>query len=304
MPRARKPQRIVVAGASGLIGVELVRQLREQGDEVVRLVRGTPSAPDEVNWAPASGVLDDGVLDGTDAVVNLAGASIGRIPWTPKYRRTLVESRIGPTRLLAEAMGRVANPPKAFLSASAVGFYGDRPGVRLTEDSEPGKGFLPRLVEDWEAAARLAPWRTRVVHLRTAVVVAPKGGGLGPVKTLTSFGLGARFGSGGQVWPWISLYDEAAAIRHLLRSRLRGAVNLAGPTPATSDRITHDYARLMRRPYLFVVPEAFVRLLGEAGQRLLLDSATVLPVKLEADGFRWRDETVDSAIAAALAKGD
>lgn len=301
MPRPRKPIRVLIAGSSGLVGQELIRQLRESGDEVVRLVRHAASAPDERTWDPTSGSMDPALLQDVDGVINLAGASIGRIPWTSGYRRELRESRIGPTTVLAEALARAKPRPKFLLNASAAGYYGDRPGERLTEFEEPGRGFLPQLVVDWEAASRLAPRGVRVVQLRSAVVVA-RSGGLAPVRVLTSFGLGARFGSGGQYWPWISLYDEAAAIRHLTRSALSGAVNLAGPTPATSDRVTHEFALAMGRPYFFTVPTFAVRALGEAGQRLLLDSMQLVPDRLMADGFRWRHETVRDAITAALGR--
>ncbi len=292
--------RILTAGASGLIGSELIRQLREGGHRVTRLVRRAPSGPDEVRWQPETGDLPDRTLDGVDAVISLSGASVGRIPWTPAYRRTLLKSRVVPTRALAEAMTAAANPPEVFLSASAVGFYGDRPGEVLTEKSSPGRGFFPELVSEWEATARLAPAATRVVTARSAVVVA-RGGGFGPVRMLTSLGLGTRFGTGQQSWPWISLHDEAAALRHLLASSLNGAVNLVGPTPATSDEITATYARLLRRPYVFRAPAPLVRLLGEAGQRLLLDSMDVRPERLRDDGFEWRHPRVGDAIAAALA---
>jgi uncharacterized protein (TIGR01777 family) len=196
-------------------------------------------------------------------------------------------------------MNQVATPPAVFLSASAVGLSGDRPGERLTEESAAGDGFFPGLVTAWEGAAALAPKKTRVVNLRSAVVVA-RDGGLAAVRVLTGLGLGARFATGGQYWPWISLHDEAAAIRHLMTSKLSGPVNLAGPTPATSDRIPRAYARRMHRPYRLRVPEGAVRLLGEAGERLLLDSTKVYPARLEADGFEWRHRRVEQAIDAVF----
>jgi uncharacterized protein (TIGR01777 family) len=296
----RRPLRVLIAGASGLIGTEVTRQLREDGHTVLKLVRRQPAAEDEINWAPSARTMDFRLLGEVDAVINLSGASVGRIPWTSGYKRTLRESRVQPTQALAEAMNQVKTPPKVFISGSAVGIYGDRPGQKITEDSAPGEGFFPELVTAWEAAAALAPKKTRVVNIRSAVVVA-HGGGLEPVRLLTNLGLGSRFATGGQYWPWISLYDEAAAIRHLLTSKLSGPVNLAGPIPATSDRITHAYAERMHRPYLFRIPEPFVKLLGEAGERLLLDSARVEPTRLEADGFRWRHRRVEDAIDAVIA---
>jgi uncharacterized protein (TIGR01777 family) len=291
--------RVLLAGGSGLIGRELTAQLLGGGHEVRRLVRRRPSAPDEVTWAPSVHKIDPSVLGEVDAVINLSGATVGRLPWTPSYKKELRASRVDATLTLAEAMSQVATPPAVFLSGSAVGFYGDRPGETLTEESAAGTGFFPELVTDWEAATAATPKKTRVVHLRSAVVVA-HGGGLAPVRVLTGLGLGSRFATGGQYWPWISLYDEVAAIRHLLTSKLSGAVNLAGPTPATSDRITHAYATRMHRPYLLRVPEFAVKLLGEGGERLLLDSAQVEPAKLEADGFEWRDRTVEQAIDAVF----
>ena len=298
----RNALRVLIAGASGLIGTELAAQLRADGHEVLTLVRRRPASDGEVNWAPSARTMDFRVLGEVDAVVNLSGASVGRIPWTPGYKRTLRDSRVQPTQTLAEGMNQVATPPAVFLSGSAVGFYGDRPGERLTEDSAAGAGFFPDLVTEWEAAASLAPKKTRVVNLRSAVVVAHDGG-LAPVRTLTGLGLGSRFSTGGQYWPWISLHDEVAAIRHLLTSQLSGPVNLAGPTPATSDRITHAYARRMHRPYLFRIPEGLVKLLGEAGERLLLDSTKVVPTRLEADGFEWKHRRVEQAIDAIFETG-
>lgn len=292
--------RVMVAGASGFIGTELVRQLRENGDEVLTLVRRAPTAPDEVNWAPSAHMLDSNALEGVDAVVNLSGASLARLPWTPRYRREILSSRLQATRALTEAMQMATTPPKVFLSGSAVGIYGDRPGERLLESSARGAGFLSDVVEAWEAAAALAPAKTRTVTLRTGLVLGD-GGSLAPIRALTRFGLGSRLGTGGDIWPWISLYDEAAAIRHLLRSPLRGPVNLVGPTAATSDRITGYVARTLHRPYAFAVPEWAIGLgLQDAGHELLLSSQRVLPDRLLADGFEFRHQRVEQALDAAL----
>ncbi|GHF11361.1 TIGR01777 family oxidoreductase [Pseudolysinimonas yzui] len=293
--------RIVIAGASGLIGQPLVRALRAGGHRVTTLVRRAPKSANEVRWDPDAGQLDPAVLTGADAVINLSGASIARIPWTNSYRRELVSSRINATRLLAETMAGMPAPPATFLSGSAIGFYGDRPRVRLDDDSPRGSGFVPDLVLAWEQAAGLAPPQTRVVTLRTSVVVA-KSGGLAPVRLLTTFGLGARFGSGRQFWPWISLEDEVRAIVHLLTSTISGPVVLAGPTPATADEITAAYAEALRRPRFLWVPAWAIRLaLGDAGEHLLLADVQLQPVRLAADGFEWRHRTVRDAIDAALA---
>ena len=245
-------------------------------------------------------MLDSSVMDGVDAVINLSGASIGRLPWTRNYKKQILDSRVQATRTLVEAMARATTPPRVFLSGSAVGIYGDRPGERLTEDSKRGSGFLGDVVEAWEQAAQLRPAKTRLVTLRTGVVIG-KGGSLLPVMALTRFGLGTRLGTGGDIWPWISLYDEAAAIRHLLTSTLSGPVNLVGPTPATSDRITRHVARRMHRWYPFVAPSWVIGVaLQDAGPALLMSSQQIVPTKLLADGFTFRDSTVEQAIDAFL----
>jgi uncharacterized protein (TIGR01777 family) len=288
-------RRVLIAGASGLIGTELVRQLNDDGAETVRLVRRDVRAPDEAQWNART--LDPAVVDGVDAVVCLSGATVGRIPWTPAYRRTLVDSRVRPTVALAEAIVAAERPPSVFIGGSAVGFYGSRPGETLTEESAPGTGFFPELVTAWEAAAGIAAASTRLVVARSAVVVA-KSGGLAPIRLLTQFGLGAGFGPGRQYWPWISLHDEAAALRHLLASTLRGPVNVTSPTPATSHEITDAYAEVMRRPHLLRVPSIAVKALGEAGTRLLLDDARVVPQRLLDDGFAWKHPTIRDAVSA------
>lgn len=292
---------VLISGASGLIGVELVRQLRDSGHEVMKLVRREPAAKDEHNWAPSAGIIDAGLLETADVVVNLSGASLGRIPWTATYRKEILSSRLAATRTLAQAMGRAAKPPKTFLSASAVGIYGDRPGERLTDDAPRGTGFLSDVVDQWETVSRMAPEKTRVVNFRTGFVVGD-GGGMSPLLLLTKLGLGARIATGGQHLPWISLYDEAAAIRHLMTSGLSGTVNLTGPIPATMDRMTRHLARAMHRPYLFALPEKLLTVaMGDAARGLLLPSQKILPTRLLADGFSFRDPTVELAVDALLA---
>jgi uncharacterized protein (TIGR01777 family) len=265
---------------------------------VTRLVRRDARAGDEVRWDGVT--LDPAVVDGVDGVVNLSGATVGRIPWTPAYRRTLVDSRIRPTAALAEAIVAASAPPSVFVSASAVGIYGDRPGEVLDETSSTGDGFFPALCTAWEAASAIAAGATRVVNPRTAVVISHDGGAMTPIRILTSFGLGAGFGRGDQFWPWISLHDEVSALMHLLFSKLSGAVILAGPTPATSDEITEAYAHVLRRPHLLRVPTIGVKALGEAGSRLLLDDMHVVPAKLTEDGFVWAQPTITDAVRAIV----
>lgn len=289
---------IVIGGASGFVGTELLHQLGESGHTVVRLVRREAQGPSESRWNPAAGEIDVSVVDGADAVINLSGASLARLPWTVGYRREMLSSRLEATSTLARAISAAATPPSTFLSGSAVGFYGDRPDEDLTEQSPKGEGFLADLVQQWEQAAQQVPSSTRVVLLRTGIVVG-RGGAFTPLELLTKVGLGSKLGNGQARWPWISLHDEAAAIMHLLTSELSGPVNLAGPTPATSDAITQRLAVALGRPRIWTIPAPIIStVLGAAGRDLLLPSQRVLPTRLVGDGFEFRDETVESAIRA------
>lgn len=293
--------RVLVAGASGFVGTALVASLEAHGHQVVRLVRRRASATGESSWSPVSGVIDVGEVERADAVVNLSGASLARLPWTRRYRDEILASRIAATRTLADAMRHARTPPAVFLSASAVGVYGDRPGERLSERATRGDGFLADVVAQWEAQARLAPPATRTVLLRSGIVVGD-GGALGRVAKLTRLGLSARLGTGGQHWPWISLDDEVRAIVHLLDSSLTGPVNLVGPTPATADHVLAALAARLHRPYLLAAPERVLELaLGVAADELLLASQKAVPERLLDDGFAFARPRVEDAIDAMLA---
>jgi uncharacterized protein (TIGR01777 family) len=292
--------RVLVAGASGFIGSAVTARLTDAGHDVLRLVRRRSTAADEVAWSPAAGIVDFTVMDRVDAVLNLSGASMTRLPWTRRYRDEILESRVTATRTLADAMRKAASPPSVFLSGSAVGIYGDRPGELLTEHSSPGAGFLADVVGRWEAAAQLAPAETRTVLLRTGIIVG-RGGAFRPIMRLTRSGASGRLGTGGQHWPWIALDDEVEAIAHLLDSRVSGPVNLAGPTPATADRVMTAMAERMHRPYAFTVPERMLEVaLGRAADELLLSSQKVRPQRLIDDGFRFQHVTVETALDAML----
>jgi uncharacterized protein (TIGR01777 family) len=292
--------RVLVAGASGFIGTAVTSRLVEEGNEVLRLVRRRAHAEDEVSWSPASGIIDFTVMDRVDAVLNLSGASLTRLPWSRRYRDEIMESRVAATRTLADAMRKASSPPAAFLSGSAVGIYGDRPGELLTEHSVPGKGFLADVVGRWEAAAQLAPSETRTVLLRTGIIVG-HGGAFKPVMRLTRTGASGRLSTGGQHWPWIALDDEVGAIVHLLGSSISGPVNLVGPTPSTADRIMAAVAERLHRPYAFQVPGPLLKLgLGAAAEDLLLSSQKVRPQRLIDDGYRFLHPTVEAALDAML----
>lgn len=294
-------RRVVVAGASGLIGSALVESLRADGVEVSRLVRHPPTAPDEIEWLTDAAPLDPGALAGAQAVVGLNGASIGRFPWTARYRNTLLWSRITPTQALARAVRELGADAPAFVSASAVGYYGSAPGTRLDETSPRGETFLADLCGEWEAAARGAGDQARVALLRTAPVIH-RDGVLKPLMLLTDFGVSGPIGRGTQVWPWISLDDEVRAIRHVIDTGITGPVNLTGPTRATANDLGFALAVRRNRPFVLRAPVWAMRaVLGaDATEALLTTDADVAPAVLEESGFVFRHRTVDEAVAAAV----
>jgi len=292
--------KIVIAGASGLIGRTLAGALEADGVEVVRLVRRPPRAPGEVRWLDEAALAPE-VLSGATAVVNLNGASIGRLPWGARYREELVRSRLRPTRTLAEALAHLGADAPPLISASAVGFYGDRPGEQLDETSGPGRTFLAELCVRWEQEALAAAEVTRVALLRTAPVLHPRAV-LRPMIALTRLGLGGPLGRGTQHWPWISLTDEVRAIRHVIDSDLHGPVNLTGPLTATARDIGYALARRLHRPFLLPAPAWALRLAlsRAAADSLLLSDAAVTPDVLLASGFTFEHRTVDAALDSVI----
>lgn len=295
-------ERIVLAGASGLIGRALEAELQARGADVHHLVRRDPLSRNEHRWSPERSELDASLLAGADALVSLNGASVGHLPWTKPYRRLLRASRIDATRTLASAVSELGpEAPTAWLSASAVGFYGDRPGEVLTEASTAGDTFLARLCVDWEAEALAAAAYTRVVLLRTAPVVHPEGV-LKPMIALTKLGLGGPLGGGRQIWPWISLTDEVRGILHALDRGLRGPINLTGPTVASANDIGRELARQLRRPFLLPAPSFALNLaLGrDTSESLLTSDAAVRPDALLGSGFKFEHATPAAAIRASL----
>jgi uncharacterized protein (TIGR01777 family) len=294
--------RVTVTGSSGLIGSALVRALRQDGHDVVRLVRREPSAPDEARWSPADGCVEAAALESTDAVVHLAGAGVGDRPWTKAYKRRIRDSRLDGTRTLAEAIAAAEHRPPVLVCGSAIGFYGDTGDREADEKSPMGTGFLAALVRDWEAAA--APAReagVRVVHPRTGVVLARGGGIVGRTLPLFRLGIGGRLGDGTQWTSWISLADEVAALRFLIEHEVAGPVNLTAPNPVTNAAYTAALARALHRPARLAVPKAVLRAaLRDFADEGPLVSQRVLPRRLEDAGFRFRHPDVDSALAALL----
>ena len=281
--------KVVVTGASGLIGSALVVRLRAGGHEVVRLVRRPPEAADEVSWDPEGGTVEMEGLAGVEAAVHLAGAGVGDHRWTDEYKRTIRDSRVLGTRTLVKALTALEPLPRVLVSGSAVGFYGDRGDEELTEQSPGGQGFLANVVRAWEAETEpAAAAGIRVAQIRTGLVMAPSGGAFGRLLPLIKLGLGGPLGSGKQWWPWITLEDQLAAIEFLLEQDISGPVNLSAPHPARQKDVVRAIARAAHRPALLPAPRLALRIgLGEFSDDIL-DSQRVLPGRLRAAGFTFR----------------
>jgi uncharacterized protein len=304
--------KIAITGSSGLIGTALTASLRADGHQVVRLVRRPPRADgahsgDEVRWDPRAADAGDPALSGVDAVAHLAGAGVGDHRWTAAYKAEIRASRVLATRALASALAATEPAPKAFICASAIGWYGDTGGRDVTESAPAGKAFLSRVVHDWEAAADPAREAgIRVAHLRSGLVLGAGGGVLGRLALPARLGVLPRFGDGHQVMSWISLTDEIRAIRFLLddagADERSGAYNLTAPNPVTDDELTAALHAAFKRPDFrwLRVPAFMLRLgLGEMSSELLT-SARVLPARLLDAGFEFDHSTVSAALAAEL----
>lgn len=295
--------RILVTGSSGLIGSALVDSLQGLGHDVRRLVRRPPSRANEWRWDPTSRELDPRALDGVEAVIHLAGAAVSGRRWTAGYKRTVLDSRVDGTTTIAEAVARTPGTVKVLLSASAVGWYGERGDDLLTEDEPRGAGFLADVVEGWEAATSAASDAgIRVVNLRTGIVLSAAGGALGTVLPLFKLGLGGKLGDGHQWMPWIALPDEIAAIRFAVtHDALSGPVNLAAPNPVRNVDYTHAVGRAVHRPTLLTVPRFALRaaLPGFADEGALV-SQRVVPRKLLDAGFAFGLPDLDAALSAVL----
>ncbi len=287
-------RRVVIAGASGLIGRALSSALRREGTEVRRLVRRPPAGPAEFAWDPAAGTLDARALDGADGVLNLSGRSIASGRWTRGARAEMVESRVRSTRLLVDTIGTMPVRPAVLVSASAIGYYGNRGDEILTEASPAGHGFLADLVRAWEAEAlRASAWGARVVCTRFGLILAREGGALKPMLPLFRLGLGGPLGSGRQWWSWIHLDDVVAAIIAAITApALEGPVNVVGPQPVSNRDFARALGAALHRPAVLPAPAAALRLiLGGMADEMILSSQRVLPTKLQAQGFafRWPD---------------
>jgi hypothetical protein len=293
---------VAITGSSGLIGTALREALTTAGHRVVPVVRG-PAGGQAVSWDPRAGTIDGAGLEGLDAVVHLAGAGIGDHRWTDAYKKELVDSRVDSTSLLARTLAQRQRPPAVLVSASAVGWYGDRGDEVLDESSTPGTGFLADLCQHWEAAARPASEAgIRVVHPRSGVVLSSRGGALKKQLPLFKLGLGGRMGSGQQWFSWISLADEVAALVHLLGAGVAGPVNLTAPNPVRNAEFTSALGSAVHRPTVLPIPSFGPKLLlgSELADVLLYEGQRVVPAALEASGFAFALPTIDSALDSLL----
>jgi uncharacterized protein len=293
-----------ITGASGLIGSALTARLTAEGHTTTPFVRRDPRAG-EIGWNPASGELDPNNLTSLDAIVHLAGAGIGDHRWTDEYKRTLLDSRVDGTTLLAETLAQLGpDGPRVLLSGSAVGFYGDRGDEVVDEHSEAGDGFLTEICVAWEGATTAAASAgVRVAHLRTGIVLSKQGGALKKMLPLFRFGVGGRFGSGEQWMSWISITDHVRAVQHLLTADIEGPVNLTAPNPVRNHEFAATLATVLHRPAFLPVPAFGPKLLlgSELADTLLFDGQRVDPAVLRADAnFAFDHPDLESALRAVL----
>lgn len=273
---------------------------------MARLVRSRPApGSSDVAWDPVAGTIDAGALQGTEAVVHLAGEGIASRRWNAEHKRRVLDSRVQGTRLLSETLAKLDPRPQVLVSASAVGYYGDRGDETITEDSPPGQGFLAEVCTQWEAAAAAAvDAGIRVVHPRTGIVLSPEGGALKTQLPLFRFGLGGRLGSGRNWVPWISLDDEVGAIVHCIDHDLRGPVNLTAPSPVTNAEFTKALGRVLGRPTVVAAPNfALGIVLGrEMAKELLLAGQRALPTRLQQSGYAFRHPELEGALRDLLGR--
>jgi len=291
------PQRIAISGASGLIGTALVGYLKSEGHTVQRLVRRPVVAPDEIQWDPKTGYVDIEALRGVDAVIHLAGVGVGDKRWSKKYKAEILNSRLLGTTAIANAVNEVK--PQVFISASAIGWYGESGNRAVIESDKAGDDFLAAVCREWEAAADLATG-TRVVKIRTGLVLDPTGGALGRMLPLFRFGLGGKLGNGKQWWSWITLHDQIRAIAFLLEHNISGPVNITSPNPVTNQEFTSALARALHRPALFPAPAFALKIALGGFSSEILGSKKVTPAVLAEAGFIWDYPHITSALTALI----
>jgi uncharacterized protein (TIGR01777 family) len=297
--------KVLMTGSSGFLGRALTRALHGRGHTVAPLVRREPRPQSgEIQWDPGAGVIEPRDLEGADAAIHLAGVNIGNRRWTEQHKARALDSRVRGTRLFSEALAALASPPEVLLSASGIGYYGDRGDEVLTEVSEPGSDFMARICRAWEGQTE--PARAagiRVVNHRTGPVLHPSGGIFQPMLLPFRLGLGARLGRGEQWWSWITLADYVEAIIYVMgNSEVVGPVNLVAPQPVTNAEFTTALGRALRRPAVLIVPSAVLRIAfgTEMADELLLVSQRVRPAVLERAGYVFTHARLDDALASLV----
>lgn len=294
--------KILLSGSHGLVGKALINALTSDGHEIVRLVRNKPNGA-EIEWHPNQAKLDASSLEGLDAVVHLAGESIASGRWSDEKKRAIRDSRVKGTSLLSDALARLSRPPPVFVSASAIGYYGNRGDELLTENSTPGDDFLANVCVEWENATRAAMEKgIRTIHARFGIILDANEGALGKMLTPFRMGVGGRVGNGKQWMSWIAIEDVVKGLKFLLGDgSTRGPVNFVAPNPVTNAEFTKTLGRVLSKPTFLPMPEFGVRLaFGEMGDTLLLSSQRVKPSVLEQKGFGFRYSTLDQALRQIL----
>jgi uncharacterized protein len=296
---------ILLTGSAGLIGSALGSFLTGNHHHVLKLVRRDQPGPGEIRWDPVSGTLDTQALEGVDAVVHLAGENISSGRWTAEKKRRIRESRIQGTRVLAQSISRLFDPPKVLVSISATGYYGNRGDEVLDEEGDAGKGFLAELCREWETATQQAIMRgIRVVTPRLGMVLSAKGGALDLMLPVFRAGLGGRIGSGRQYMSWIAIDDVIGVINHaIFNESLHGPVNAVSPNPVTNQDFSHTLGRVLERPIRFALPSFAARLaFGEMANEVLLASTRVKPARLTSSGFKFQFPDLEGALRHILEK--
>ena len=294
MPSIKK---VAVTGSSGLIGAALVAQLQSDGYKVLKLVRRPPRAADEISWDPNKGEIDLKSLEGVDAVFHLAGAGVGDKRWSAAYRSQILNSRLLGTTTIANACEQLQ--PEVFISASAIGYYGETGNREVTEVDRGGDDFLSIVCREWESVANLAP-SVRTIKLRTGLVLDPTGGALGRMIPLFKFGIGGKLGSGKQWWSWITLHDQVRAMIFLMQSKIEGAVNITTPNPVTNKEFTAALAHALKRPAFFPAPAFALRAVLGGFSSEVLGSKKVMPKVLMDNGFEFEYPFVSNALTALV----
>jgi uncharacterized protein (TIGR01777 family) len=297
--------KILIGGSHGLVGTALIKSLAAQGHEIFRLVRHAPNSKTEVEWSPDRYSIALARIEGFDAVVNLAGESIAEGRWTDDKKRRIRESRVKGTKLLGDALANLTVPPKTFVCASAIGYYGNRGDEMLTEASAPGQGFLSQVCAEWEEATALAIEKgIRVVNARFGVILDTNGGALKKMLPPFRMGVGGRIGSGKQWMSWIALDDVIGALNFAVtRDSLRGPINFVAPVPVTNAEFTKTLGKVLSRPTIFPIPAFAIKLLfGEMGEALLLGGQRVAPERLVGEGFEFSYRQLEQALVHILEK--